>query len=409
MFKKLLAAGLGLAMTVSMMTGCSLVSDGSSSSDTKTEESAAADSSEDSSEADSTADASKEESEDAGSGDLIEKKMALFMTHMSNEFTVTLSNAAKDEAAERGYALNIYDANQDAQNQADQIEQAITLGVEGIIIEPVSVDGVVPSVKAAKEAGVNVVIVNQRISDPEAADCYVGADAATTGSKLMEEVMKDIDGKGNVALLLGPMGSDGQVGRSEGFDQVLADYPDVSVAFQDTAEWQTEPALTIVENWLNAGKEISAVVAQNDSMAVGAAKAIADAQKTGLILPLGIAAFIVFYVVFLFAIKKFDLKTPGREDDDDLEAEKNIELANDDYTAIAAKILEGCGGKENITSIDNCITRLRLEVKDITAVNDKVIKSAGVAGVIKPGKTSVQVIIGTKVQFVADAFSALCK
>ena len=133
------------------------------------------------------------------------------------------------------------------------------------------------------------------------------------------------------------------------------------------------------------------------------------AQKTWLILPLGIAAFIVFYVVFLFAIKKFDLKTPGREDDDDLEAEKNIELANDDYTAIAAKILEGCGGKENITSIDNCITRLRLEVKDITTVNDKVIKSAGVAGVIKPGKTSVQVIIGTKVQFVADAFSALCK
>lgn len=236
MFKKLLAAGLGLAMTVSMMTGCSLVSDGSSSSDTKTEESAAADSSEDSSEADSTADASKEESEDAGSGDLIEKKMALFMTHMSNEFTVTLSNAAKDEAAERGYALNIYDANQDAQNQADQIEQAITLGVEGIIIEQVSVDGVVPSVKAAKEAGVNIVIVNQRISDPEAADCYVGADAATTGSKLMEEVMKDIDGKGNVALLLGPMGSDGQVGRSEGFDQVLADYPDVTVAFQDTAD-----------------------------------------------------------------------------------------------------------------------------------------------------------------------------
>ena len=290
MFKKLLVAGLGLAMTVSMMTGCSLVSDGSSSSDTKTEESAAADSSEDSSEADSTADASKEESEDAGSGDLIEKKMALFMTHMSNEFTVTLSNAAKDEAAERGYALNIYDANQDAQNQADQIEQAITLGVEGIIIEPVSVDGVVPSVKAAKEAGVNVVIVNQRISDPEAADCYVGADAATTGSKLMEEVMKDIGGKGNVALLLGPMGSDGQVGRSEGFDQVLADYPDVTVAFQDTAEWQTEPALTIVENWLNAGKEISAVVAQNDSRAVGAAKAIADAQKTGEIKVYGIDA-----------------------------------------------------------------------------------------------------------------------
>lgn len=132
------------------------------------------------------------------------------------------------------------------------------------------------------------------------------------------------------------------------------------------------------------------------------------AARIWLIIPLGIAAFVVFYFVFLFAIKKWDLKTPGREDDD-VEAEKKIELANDDFAAIAATILEGCGGKDNIASIDNCITRLRLEVKDITAVDDKVIKSAGVAGVMKPGKTSVQVIIGPKVQFVADAFSKLCE
>ena len=132
------------------------------------------------------------------------------------------------------------------------------------------------------------------------------------------------------------------------------------------------------------------------------------AQKTVLIIPLGIAAFVVFYFVFLFAIKKFDLKTPGREDDD-LEEEKKVQLASDDYTEIAKKILAGCGGKGNIVSIDNCVTRLRLEVRDMTAVNDKAIKAAGVAGVIKPGKTSVQVIVGTKVQFVADAFSKLCE
>ena len=133
------------------------------------------------------------------------------------------------------------------------------------------------------------------------------------------------------------------------------------------------------------------------------------AQKTLLIIPLGIAAFVVFYFVFLFAIKKFDLKTPGREDDDDLEEEKKVQLASDNYTEIAKKILAGCGGKGNIVSIENCVTRLRLEVRDMTAVNDKAIKAAGVAGVIKPGKTSVQVIVGTKVQFVADAFSKLCE
>ena len=131
------------------------------------------------------------------------------------------------------------------------------------------------------------------------------------------------------------------------------------------------------------------------------------AQKTLLIIPLGIAAFIVFYVVFRFAILKFDLKTPGREDDD--MDETTVKLANDNFTEVAKIILEGVGGKGNVASIDNCITRLRLEIKDYTAVDEKKIKSAGVAGVIRPGKNSVQVVIGTKVQFVADEFKKLCK
>ena len=133
------------------------------------------------------------------------------------------------------------------------------------------------------------------------------------------------------------------------------------------------------------------------------------AQNTWMIIPLGVAAFVVFYIVFRFAIVIFDLKTPGREDDDDTEAEKSAVLANDDFTEVAKIVLEGVGGKENVTSIDNCITRLRLEIKDYTKVDEKKIKSAGVAGVIRPGKNSVQVIVGTKVQFVADEFKKLCK
>lgn len=132
------------------------------------------------------------------------------------------------------------------------------------------------------------------------------------------------------------------------------------------------------------------------------------AANTWMIIPLGIAAFIVFYLVFRFAILKFDLKTPGREDDDE-EAEKAVVLSNDNFTEVASIILEGVGGKGNVTSIDNCITRLRLEIKDYTAVDEKKIKSAGVAGVIRPGKNAVQVIVGTKVQFVADEFKKLCK
>ena len=65
--------------------------------------------------------------------------------------------------------------------------------------------------------------------------------------------------------------------------------------------------------------------------------------------------------------------------------------------------------RDSITSIDNCITRLRLEIKDYTQVDEKKIKSAGVAGVIRPSKNNVQVVVGTQVQFVADEFKKLCK
>ena len=131
------------------------------------------------------------------------------------------------------------------------------------------------------------------------------------------------------------------------------------------------------------------------------------AQKTWMIIPLGIAAFIVFYVVFRIAITKFDLKTPGREDDD-LD-EENITLSNDDFTAMAAVILEGLGGSANVKSIDNCITRLRLEINDDNKIDEAKIKSSGAAGIIRPGKGNIQVIIGPKVQFVADEMEKLCK
>ena len=131
------------------------------------------------------------------------------------------------------------------------------------------------------------------------------------------------------------------------------------------------------------------------------------ANKPWLLLIMGPIAFVVFYLVFRFAITKWNLKTPGREDDQD--GEMKIELANDDYTAMAKIILEGLGGKENVVSIDHCITRLRLEVKDRLLVDEKKIKTSGAAGVIRPGKTSVQVVIGPKVQFVYDEFKKLAE
>ena len=125
------------------------------------------------------------------------------------------------------------------------------------------------------------------------------------------------------------------------------------------------------------------------------------------LLGIGLIVAVIYYIVFRIVIVKFNLKTPGREDDDD--DETKVVLANDNFTEVARIVLEGIGGKENVTSIDNCITRLRLVIKDYTKVDEKKIKSAGVAGVVRPSQKDVQVIIGTKVQFVADEFKKLCK
>lgn len=127
-----------------------------------------------------------------------------------------------------------------------------------------------------------------------------------------------------------------------------------------------------------------------------------------MLIPIGLVFGVIYYIVFRFMIVKLNLKTPGREDDD-IEAEKNVVVANDDFTKMASIILEGLGGKENLVSIDNCVTRLRLEIKDQSKVNEKLIKSTGVAGIMRPGKTSIQVIVGTKVQFVADELKKLAK
>ncbi len=121
----------------------------------------------------------------------------------------------------------------------------------------------------------------------------------------------------------------------------------------------------------------------------------------------GIVFFVIYYAVFVFAIQKFNIKTPGREDDD-VASEETPVIKSGSNAELAEVLLPLLGGKENIVTVDNCTTRLRLEVKDSSLVNDAAIKKI-VPGVLKPNQTNVQVIVGTEVQFVADAMKKLVK
>lgn len=130
------------------------------------------------------------------------------------------------------------------------------------------------------------------------------------------------------------------------------------------------------------------------------------AQNPWMIILIGLVFFALYYIIFRIIIAKFDLKTPGREDDD--EFEENIFISGD-MNEIAIKYIDALGGDGNIVSVDNCVTRLRLGVKDNGIIQDRDLTKLGAKGIMRPGKKNIQVIVGTNVQFVADAIKAELK
>ncbi len=217
-------------------------------------------------------------------------KYALMMSHMTNSFTITLSNAVKAAAEDLGVKIVVFDGGQDVSKQISQVESAINQGYAGILIEPASVDGIKPAVTAANKAGIPLVTINQKITNQELAKAFVGVEHVEGGEIEMKYAVEAIGGKGKIAFLLGPLGSDAQIGRTKGYYNVLKDYPEIEVVYEQSANWRTDEALKLAENWLQTGVELSAIVANNDGMAMGALKAVEDAKKLDQIKIFGLDA-----------------------------------------------------------------------------------------------------------------------
>lgn len=122
----------------------------------------------------------------------------------------------------------------------------------------------------------------------------------------------------------------------------------------------------------------------------------------------GAVFFAVYYFSFKFIILKMNLMTPGRNPEEDVEETLELDRTSTGsaHSQTAAVLLEALGGKENIVSVDNCATRLRLEVKDTDKINTALVKRYS-SGILTPSKTTAQIVVGTQVQFVADELKKL--
>ena len=125
-----------------------------------------------------------------------------------------------------------------------------------------------------------------------------------------------------------------------------------------------------------------------------------------MLILMGVGFFFLYYFSFTYFIKKFDILTPGREKKRTSSIEVDNNLYTKNYKRLSKSFLKACGGKDNILSLDACITRLRLEVKDPKEINEKTIKAIGAAGVLRQDN-SIQIIIGPQVAYILDEMKVM--
>lgn len=207
---------------------------------------------------------------------------------LENPFFVTMKDAAVAKAAELGVELVVLDAQDSAETQASQVEDFITRGVDLLIINPVDSDAIGTSVMACNEANIPVITVT-RASNAGTVVQHLDIDNKEAGCLDAEQLLKDLDGKGKVAILEGIAGSSSAIEREEGFVDALKG-SEVEVVTSLTANYSREEGATVTEDILQSNPELDAIYAHNDEMALGAVRAVAAAGRSAEIKIYGIDA-----------------------------------------------------------------------------------------------------------------------
>jgi len=182
----------------------------------------------------------------------------------------------EEAAEEAGVRLTMVDGRNDPSIQQGQIDTFITQGVDAIIIVPTQIQALAPMLDETDAAGIPVVAVNRLPAEPELnrLATFVGSNEEYAGTVQGEAIAEMLGGEGDVVIIWGQIGHPAQVGRTAGTKAVLDQYPGIQVVREDTSEWQRANALELMENWIQAGFNIDAVIANNDESAIGAAMAL---------------------------------------------------------------------------------------------------------------------------------------
>ena len=216
------------------------------------------------------------------------------MAHFDDNFLTMIRTAMAEHAATLpDVDLQFADAQGDVGRQLSQIQNFVTQDAVAIIVNAADTSATPGMTKIARDAGVPLVYVNRRPAEDTlpAGVVFVGSDDLQAGTLEMEELARLMNHRGNVAIMVGELASNGAQLRTQAVERVVARYPGMKIVEKQVGNFQRERGLDLMNNWLTAGTSIDAVASNNDEMAIGAIMAIQQARvPAGKILVGGVDA-----------------------------------------------------------------------------------------------------------------------
>ncbi|MFI8945177.1 substrate-binding domain-containing protein [Streptomyces sp. NPDC053750] len=216
-----------------------------------------------------------------GSSDGKTQKIGLSLSTLNNPFFVQIRAGAEEEAKKLGVDLTVTDAQNDASQQANQLQNFVSGGLSSVVVNPVDSDAAGPSVRSANKAGIPVIAVDRGVNKADT-DALVASDNVEGGELGAKALAEKLGGKGTIVILQGQAGTSASRERGAGFAAGLKAYPGIEVVAKQPADFDRTKGLDVMTNLLQAHPGIDGVFAENDEMALGAVKALGSKAGTSV-------------------------------------------------------------------------------------------------------------------------------
>ncbi|MFI0240168.1 substrate-binding domain-containing protein [Streptomyces sp. NPDC016845] len=200
-------------------------------------------------------------------------KLGMAVSTLNNPFFTEMRAGAQAEAKKQGVKLTVTDAQNDASQQANQVQNFTSTGLGAVIVNPVDSDAIGPAVRGANDADIPVVAADRGVNKAETAT-LVASDNVAGGKQAARTLAEKLGGKGTIVILQGQAGTSASRERGAGFAAGLKEFPGIKVAAKQPADFDRTKGLDVMTNLLQSHPDIDGVFAENDEMALGAVKAL---------------------------------------------------------------------------------------------------------------------------------------